>query len=246
MADKVTVFEELLSAGPERLLNLFYPLAGAAEFDAEIRRTRAAKRLALHPEQLICAAGFNPALRPLADVLHVIGYESFERLARQRNEVFVTDIYHHVTIDNVLAIYQAVRGISEMVDVLQYLLVQRLGNIEKRIEATVNSLVIERYKKEMRAIYNSGIARIDFAEARLNQTESGFRALVNEVSIITESKLIPVGDIFFRSTILPEEKRKLITKGLIPRALVRARLEDPGISAQERRMLEDYVDRASG
>lgn len=237
----MTSFEELLCAAPERLVNLLYALAGNADEPRERRLLRVARRFNLHPNQAICAIGFNPAARDLPDVVSVLGFADYEDLARTRNEVFTTDIYQRLTLDDVLAIYDAVREDAAALDVMQYLLLQRLHNIESRIEATVNSMIIERYKKEMRAIYNDGIARIDFAEARLNRTDSGFRALVNEVNIITEAKLIPVGDIFFRPTILPEEKRKLIAKGLIPEDLIRARLEDPGISAQERRMLEDQI-----
>jgi hypothetical protein len=105
----------------------------------------------------------------------------------------------------------------------------------------VNSIVIERYKKEMRAIYTDGVAQIDFAETRLADTHSGFRALLNEVAMIAESKLIPVGDIFYREGVLPEEKRRLIMRGLVPRNLVEDRLLDESISSQERKVLEEQI-----
>jgi len=53
--------------------------------------------------------------------------------------------------------------------------------------------------------------------------------------------LIPAGDIFFRETILPEEKRKLLSKNLIPVDLVESRLEEQNISKQEKQMLNDYL-----
>ena len=59
---------------------------------------------------------------------------------------------------------------------MQYLLKERLEHVEQRIEETVNSMIIDRYKSEMRTVYNEGIAGMDFAEARLNRTDSGFRA----------------------------------------------------------------------
>jgi hypothetical protein len=124
---------------------------------------------------------------------------------------------------------------------MQYLLRNRLENIESRIEATVNSLIIEKYKAEMQAVYADKIADIDFAEERLNNVESGFRALLNEVCLITGSRLIPAGDIFFRETILPEEKRKLLSKNLIPVELVESRLQDKDISQQEKKMLNDFL-----
>ena len=128
-----------------------------------------------------------------------------------------------------------------LLEVIQHLLTRRLQKIEDRIEATVNSVVIERYKKEMRSIYNDGVAQIDFAEKRLSKTHSGFRALLNEVAMIVESRLIPIGDIFFRESILPEEKRRLMIRGLIPRDLVETRLEDRDIPEQERNVLEDQL-----
>jgi len=234
-------FEELISAPAERLLNVLYPLARLHEADPDRRLARVARRLGMRRAQLLCGIGFNRAARELPDVLSILGCASYEALAQRRNEVFIGDIYQRLSLEHVLAIYTAVRDDDDIVAVLQYLLEQRLENIERRIEATVNALIIERYKREMRAIYSSGIAGIDFAESRLNRIDSGFRALVNEVNIITESRLIPVGDIFFRDTILPEEKRKLILKGLIPEELIRARLDEPALSAQERRMLEDEL-----
>ncbi len=94
----------------------------------------------------------------------------------------------------------------------------------------------------MRAIYSDNIADIDFAEKRLSRTNSGFRALLNEVTIIAESKLLPAGDIFFRETILPEEKRKLLNKGMIPIDLIETRLQEEQISQQEKKMLLDYIN----
>ena len=128
---------------------------------------------------------------------------------------------------------------------MQYLLESRLESIESKIEETVNSMIIEKYKAEMRAIYSDNIADIDFAEKRLSRTDSGFRALLNEVTIIAESKLLPAGDIFFRDTILPEEKRKLLNKGMIPIELIESRLADENISQQEKKMLLDYINISS-
>lgn len=234
-------FEEILNASAERLVNVFYKIPPQEDVPREKLQRSIARRLKLNRNQLICAVGFNRHIRELTDVAAVLHFTGYDALAHERNELFVTDIYYRLPIDNVLAIYMAVRESRDLLEVMQYLLEARLDNIEKRIEATVNSLIIERYKKEIRAIYADGVAQPEFAESRLNRTESGFRALVNEVTVITESKLIPVGDIFFRDTVLPEEKRKLIIKGLVTEDLIRARLDDPEIGDQERRMLEEQI-----
>ena len=237
----MSAFQDILSASQEQLVNLFYKLELNDREETEKKHMRIAKKLRLNPTQLICALGFNKGTRNLTEILTCLNFHSFEELAKKRNEYFINDIYKQLSLDNVLSIYSAVKDEVDTVQIMQYLLVSRLQNIETRIEQTVNSLTIEKYKAEMRAVYADGIAQIDFAEERLNPTNSGFRALLNEVSVIVDTKLIPVGDIFFRDSVLPEEKRKLLIKGLIPRDLIQSRLEDQTISRQERTMLEDYL-----
>jgi len=199
------------------------------------------KKLKLRPEQIIISFGFNQNSKALDEIFSVLGYESLENLTKDRNELYINDVYQKISLENILTLYSIIKNDHEMLQVMQYLLRNRLENIESKIEATVNSLIIEKYKAEMKAIYADKIADIDFAEERLNNAESGFRALLNEACIITESRLIPAGDIFFRETILPEEKRKLLSKNLIPVELVESRLEEQNISQQERQMLNDYL-----
>ena len=199
-----------------------------------------AKQLQFRPEQLICALGFNPRFPHLTETATLLDYIPGE-LTKLRNEIFSHDIYKKLSLDNVLTIYSVVKDYPDTIQVLQYLLKNRLAKIESKIENTVNSTLIEKYKAEMRAIYMDGIASIDFAEDRLAKTDSGFRALLNEVVIITESRLIPAGNIFFRHNVLPEEKRKLLGKGLIPLELVEARLDDKQISPREKKLLMDYL-----
>ena len=197
--------------------------------------------MGLRPAQIICAAGFNPHTPYYPEIPIILGFDSFEQLSQQRNEIFTTDIYKGLTLDNTLAIYNVVKENPAILQVMQYLLKARLQKIEGRIEETVNSLIIEKYKAEIRAVYNDGIANIEFAEERLGIKGSGFRALLNEVGIIVESKLIPAGDIFFRDTVLPEEKRRLLNKGLIPRELIETRLDDESTPQDEKRILYDYL-----
>ena len=232
-----------MSDSSEELLKVFY-VFGTDKFKADKinQQDKIAKELKLRTEQLICAIGFNPNFGNLTEVIHLLGYSNIDELVKKRNEIFITDNYKKVSLDNVLTIYNVVKDFPETLQVMQYLVEQRLKSIETKIEATVNSIIIEKYKAEIRSIYLDGIAGIDFAERRLDKIDSGFRALLNEVSIITESRIIPAGDIFFRNTILPEEKRKLLNKGLIPLELVRARLEDETVSPREKKMLQDYLN----
>ncbi len=235
-------FNEILTGTPEELVKIFYVYEGDTQDDKELKRKTIAKIIKLKSEQLTCAIGFNPNLEQLTDLLPIIGYENIDEITKDRNDIFINDTYRKLTLENILSIYDTVKDKQQILQVMQYLLEGRLANIETKIEETVNSMIIEKYKAEMRAIYSDNIADIDFAEKRLSRTDSGFRALLNEVTIIAESKLLPAGDIFFRETILPEEKRKLLNKGMIPIDLIQTRLEEEQISQQEKKMLLDYIN----
>lgn len=234
-------FQEILTSSGEGLLKILYRSSSGANGKTASSTREYARNLGLTYAQVVCALGFNSDIRNLPDIIEIIGFESYDALARERNQYFANDIYDRLGIKDVLAIYQHVPNDMKMLEVMQYLLPTRLHRIESRIEATVNAVIIERYKKEMRAIYNDGVAQIDFSEKRLSQTHSGFRALLNEVVMIVEARLIPIGDLFFRDTILPEEKRRLIIKGLIPRELVEQRLTEDGVPLQERKVLEEQL-----
>lgn len=233
-------FDSLLQASQEDLINTF-----DAFHDLKPRtRKRAAviaARLKLTNGQLICAIGFNPQARDCAGLLPILGFKRFAEIEDLRNEYFTKDMYRRLPLENIMAIYERIKDDADMLHTMQYLLQRRLNAIEHHIENTVSSMMIEKYKSEIRAIYADGIATIEFAEERLNQTDSGFRALLNEVSIITESRLIPVGEIFFMDTILPEEKRRLLARGLIPLDLVEERLNNPRLAPAEKKLLREHL-----
>lgn len=233
-------FDTILSASESELLQRFFKYKDSVASMGN-RLAEIAKAEGLRPEQLLCAVGFNPHARVLTEIMPILGFATFEELAKGRNDVFTSDIYKRLPLDNVLAVYAAVRGDPANLQVMQYLLKERLEQVEQRIEETVNSMIIDRYKSEIRTVYNDGIAGVDFAEERLNRTDSGFRALLNEVGIIVDAKLIPAGDIFFRDTILPEEKRRLLARGLIPKDLIEARLNDENTPSDERAVLNEFL-----
>ena len=233
-------FKKIINATSEELPGFFRRYEDV-EIPEDKKMEAISVDMGLRPAQIICAVGFNPHTPYYPEIPFIMGFDSFEQLSQQRNEIFTTDIYKGLTLDNTLTIYNVVRDNPAILQVMQYLLKARLQKIEGRIEETVNSLIIEKYKAEIRAIYNDGIANIEFAEERLGIKGSGFRALLNEVGIIVESKLIPAGDIFFRDTVLPEEKRRLLNKGLIPRELIETRLDDEGTPQDEKRILYDYL-----
>jgi hypothetical protein len=236
----ISAFRAILTASEENLVQRFFRYKDSATSMGS-RLAEIAKAEGLRNEQLICAVGFNHHARMITEIMPLLGYATFEELAKERNNVFTTDIYRRLPLDDVLAIYTEVKQDPANLQVMQYLLKERLEHVEQRIEETVNSMIIDRYKSEMRTVYNEGIAGMDFAEARLNRTDSGFRALLNEVGIIVDAKIIPAGDIFFRNTILPEEKRRLLARGLIPKDLIEARLNDENTPADEKPILSEYL-----
>ena len=232
-------FKAILRYDPEQLLQLLYKFNASDSEDNE-KVESIAKKLKLREAQIICAIGFNRHLPELPEIPPILGFKNYDALIHVRNEYFTTDIYKMLTLDNILSIYASIKDNPNIRQVMEYLLATRLMNIEKRIDETVNSLTIDKYKEEMRAIYSDEVVSLDFVENRLQQADSGFRALLNEVSLIVESKIIPAGDIFFRDSILPQEKKKLLDKGLIPKTLIDMRLSDPNISAVEKKILYDY------
>ena len=238
----MSTFNDILTGEEEDLVKIFYSFRAKEDPDDNKNNfATAAKKLKLKPAQVILALGFNGNIKNLSEIYTALDFTSLEELTKERNEIYINDIYQYISLDNILTLYSTVKDENETLQVMQYLLKNRLENTESKIEATVSSLIIEKYKAEMKAIYADKIADIDFAEERLNNAESGFRALLNEACIITESRLIPAGDIFFRETILPEEKRKLLSKNLIPLELVESRLEEQNISQQEKQMLNEFL-----
>lgn len=238
----MTLFEQILTANDEDLLKIIFHAATSRERAADDRRSREiARHLGLAHGQLICAVGFNAGIRTLTDIISMLGFRTYDQLARQRDHYFVNDIYERLSIKNVLAIYANARRSPWLENHLQTVLQQRLARVEAKIEALVNPLVIERYKKEIRALYGSGLAWPDFVETRLREVHTGFRALLGEVQLIIENRIIPIGDLFFRSDIRPEEKRRLIRHGLVPRGLVETRLQGTDVPEKERRVLEDQL-----
>ena len=236
----MTAFNEIIFANHEELMQYFFKLKND-KIAIDDRLAYAARTLGLRTAQIVCAFGFNRITKELPELLPILGFITYDEMAQERNDIFATDIYKYLTLDDVLSIYSAIKDDPDKMQLMEYLLKKRLANIESRIESTVNSIIIDKYKAEMRCIYNEGIANLEFAEERLNRNDSGFRALLNEVNIIIESKLIPAGEIFFRDRILPEEKRRLLNKGLIPKEWIQSRLEDEATTPEEKRILSDYL-----
>ena len=89
-------FEEILTASSEDLLKKLYKSSSTQdESAASSRANKIARNLGLSYSQLVCAVGFNAKIQELSDVLAVIGFDSYEALARERAGLFWLAQHRH-------------------------------------------------------------------------------------------------------------------------------------------------------
>jgi hypothetical protein len=238
----MTSFTELLTASDADLVKLFYKIKVEPGDDFIKRINKIAALFGLNHAQVVCALGFNKNIRELTDIISVLGFRSHKLLSYRQNELFTTDTYQQLSIDNILDIYSARLEDDQIMGSLRELLMPRLGHIEAEIEKNDDPGRIISYRMEVHAIYNSGIADKKFAEARINKTSIGkFRSMANEVGIIVETGLLPASNLFFMESISPDEKKDLIEKKHISEDMIKNRLQNQKISLDEREMLEVYI-----
>ena len=234
-------FTELLTASDENLVKLFYKLKPGDDPDFIKRINRIAKQLGLNHSQVVCALGFNKHIRDLTDIVSTLGFRSYKLLSYRQNELFTTDTYQQLPIDNILDIYSEHLEDEQVLTMIRELLGPRLEHIEADIEKNDDPSQIISYRMEIHAIYGSGIANKDFAEARINKDIGKYRLLANELNVIVEAGLVPASNFFFMDAISLEEKRDLIENKHIPNDMVKNRLQNSQISEEERDMLEAFI-----
>jgi len=233
------VFDELLTSPPEHIVDMFY---SSGVDMASTSEEEAAEHFKLNSSQLICSLGFNKQIRDLMDIIFTLGYESLDDFLKKRNRIFISDIYRQLSLKQILSIYDLILNNPDQSKIfITKLLSKRIGMLEHRIEKSVKPTLIENYRTEMKTIYKTGSIPMEFIDLRLENPDSGFRALLDEVSLIVDSKVISAMEIFIRDSILPEEKRRLISRGLIPKELISKRLEFKDLADPEREMLEKYL-----
>ncbi len=237
----MSAFEELLNASEEDIVRALYRFRLFKPKPDQSKLEYIANRLKFTVPQLVCAIGFNPNSTYLNEVFPILGYENYQQITHLRDNYYINDIYEKISLGNLLAIYKRIKYENEILITIPELLKKRLEKIEQKIEITVNSTTIDRYKNEMKAIYFDKIVDVDFVEDRLSIMDSGYRALLNEVAIIVESNFIPVDDVFFRDNILFEERRKMLQRGLVNKELIFKRLEDESITSEEHDLLEEHI-----
>jgi hypothetical protein len=234
-------FTELLTASDDELVRIFYKTSTGDETDFIKKINMVAAQLELNHTQLVCAIGFNKHIRDLTDIQQQLGFRSFKLLTYRMHELFTTDTYTQLAIDNILDIYSERLEDQEILDTLRELLHPRLEHIEADIEKTSDPSHIISYKMEIHSIYTSGIADKTFADERLNKDIGQYRIMANEANVIIDAGYHPPSNLFFMDSLSPEEKSDLIEAGHINNDMIKNRLQNAKISEEERELLEEHL-----
>ena len=234
-------FTELLTASDDELVRIFYKNSAGDETDFIKRINIIARKLELNHSQLVCALGFNKHIRELTDIQQQLGFRSYKLLTIRQNELFTTDTYQHLTIDNILDIYAERLEDLEILKNLRELLYPRLENIEASIAKNGNPEHVISYRMEVHAIYMSGIADKAFADKRLKMNNGQFRRMASEANIIIEAGYHPPSNLFFMDSLSTEEKADLFEAGHISQDMIKNRLQNHKLSELEREFLEEKL-----
>ena len=234
-------FTELLTASDAELVKIFYKVKSDPTVDFIKNINSVATQLELNHSQLVCAIGFNKNIRDLTDIMTVLGFKSYKVMIYRRNELFTTDTYQQLGIDNILDIYSARLEDEEILETLREMLQPRLQHIEADIEKTDDPGTTISYRMEIHSIYQSGIADKSFAEERIQKDIGKFRHMASELSEMISADIFPPSNFFFMETISPDEKRELIQQEHVSSDMVKNRLQNAKISVDEREMLEEFV-----
>lgn len=234
-------FNELLNAGETEIVKFFYKVKTDPALDFIKNINAIAAQLDLNHSQLVCAVGFNADAAGLTEVLTMLGFKSHETMSYRRDELFVTDNYQQLAIDDVISVYSTHLENQQMLAKLRELLYPRLEHIEASIEKDEGPQNVISYRMEIHSIYRLGIADKKFAEKRIARDIGKYRHLANELNVLVEKKLFPASNFFFMETVSPEEKRELIQRDLITLDMIKNRLQNAKITNSEREMLEDFI-----
>jgi len=234
-------FTDLLTANDADLVKIFYKVKSDPLVDFIKNINSIATQLELNHSQLVCAIGFNKNIRDLTDIMTVLGFKSYKVMIYRRNELFTTDTYQQLGIDNILDIYSARLEDEEILETLRELLHPRLQHIEADIEKTDDPGYTVSYRMEIHSIYQSGIADKSFAEERIQKDIGKYRHMESELSEMINAEIFPPSNFFFMENITPDEKRELIQQEHVSSDMVKNRLQNLKISADERDMLEEFV-----
>ncbi len=234
-------FTELLTASDAELVKVFYKVKSNPDEDFIVRINKIASQLDLNHSQLVCALGFNKYIRELEDIYSTLGFRSYKLLSYRCNELYRTDTYNQLGIDNILDIYSERLEDEQILGSLREMLGSRLEHIEAGIEKNDDPGHIISYKMEIHSIYTAGIVDQTFAEKRIDKDIGKFRIMSDETHVIIEAGFIPPSNLFFKDSLSPDEKRILIEQKHIHGDMIKNRMQNSSISDAEREMLEDFI-----
>lgn len=238
----MTTFTELLTSSDTELVKIFYKIKHDPEDNFIKRINNIAKQVGLNHAQLVCALGFNKNILDLTDIYSALGFRSYKQLSYRQNELFTTDIYQQLSIENILDIYSERLEDMRIMESLRSLVIPRLTHIESDIDKNEDPPYIISYRMEIHAIYSSGIADRDFAEQRANKKDLyKYRKLTDESVAMVESGVIPASNLFYMESIMPDEKKLLIDRQYVPQEMIKNRLKNSMLTTGERDLLEDYI-----
>jgi hypothetical protein len=232
----LSTFEQLLTEDESSVGKLLGPMGDQGGGEAQLGVI--ARSLNLNRIQLLCAIGFNRRAPVMNSVIAALGFNSYDELCSRRNFLFIDDIYDQLSINDVLAIYQNLAGREDADDALHDLIYSRIAEIERRVEASRNPVLIGSYKLEIRGIYQAGVVDKAFVEQRLGSQYTALRALTNEIDLIAKYGSLTMESLIARPSVSPEEKRLMLQQDLVPASLIRARLRHPRISPREKSVLD--------
>jgi hypothetical protein len=233
-------FTELLTAADADLVKIFYKIKSNPAEDFIIRINKVAAQLGLNHSQLVCALGFNKYIRDLADIYSLLGFRSYKILSYRCNELFSTDTYNQLPIDNILDIYSERIEDATILASIREMLRPRLEHIEADIDKNEDPAHIISYRMEIHSLYTAGIVDKAFAEYRINKDIGRFRVIAGEINAIIEAGYYPPSNLFFMDTISPAEKKELIERKHITQDMIKNRLQNANLGQEERELLEQY------
>jgi hypothetical protein len=222
-------FTELLTATDSDLVKIFYKINLDENDDFIIKINKAGAQIGLNHSQMVCALGFNKYIRDLVDIYSILGFRSYKLLAYRCNELFSTDTYSQLAIDNILDIYSERLEDQKILDTIKEMIIPRLEHIEADIDKHDDPSHIFSYRMEVHAIYSAGIVNKEFAEKRLKMKNGKFRLLSDEVNAIVQAGFCPPSNLFFSDDIIPEEKKVLIENQHITPDMIKNRLQNKNI-----------------
>jgi hypothetical protein len=237
----MSTFTEVLTASDADLVKIFYKVNVNQDDDFILKINKAGSQIGLNHTQLVCALGFNKHIRDLPDIYTTLGFRSSKLLAYRCNELFKTDTYNQLSIENILDIYSERLEDQEILEAIKELIKPRLSNIEIYISDHDDSNHVFSYRMEIHSIYSAGIVDAEFAEERLKMDISRYRTLSDELNAIIQAGLFPPSNLFYNNDLSPKEKIQLIEKHGISHEMIKNRLQNKEISPEERDQLEGYL-----